>query len=523
MDGDSIRPEDRSGLVVFAPRTPLAPGDRVRIGYAYRGEFPDGVSRNGGGAREFVLPSGAVLTGFSDVGLGPLIGWLPDIGVEADRNASDPRVYPDDWWRRPLPGALPMFDGWSDTRIRVTSPATFQHNATGTCVSDTVAGGRRTTEWRSEAPVRAFNVAVGRWQVKRREGVAVYYDARHPFNVDEMLDALAAARRWYGEWFGAYPYRELRLSEFPGLATYAQGPPTNITFSENIGFLTRSEPKANAAFWITAHEAAHQWWPCIAMPGEGPGGDVLSEGMAHFSTILLTGQVRGLEQRMAFCRQIEDRYANVRRRDAERPLHKVDGRLPGENRIIYDRGGFVLWMLSELMGSEASMAAHRDYLARYRDATDHPLIEDYLGVLREHAPDPLAFDAFASQWVLGTVLPQFQVTDAVLARAGDGWEVRARVKNAGTGTVSVDVAATRGERFPRTRTKDNAWSDARATVQLGPGEEKPVTLRCRFEPQRLVVDPDVRVLMLERQKAERALRPASAPASLAYQAQPPAR
>ncbi len=452
MDGDSARPENRSNLYVFTPRAPLAPGGRVRIGYAFHGRFPGGISRNGGGESEFVLPAGAVLTGFSNVALGPYIGWLSTVGVEKDRNASDPREYPEDWWRRKQPGLMPMFDSWTDTRIRVTGPAAYQHNATGALVSEKVERGRRITEWRSDAPVRAFNVVLGHWQVKRRDGVAVYYDARHPYNVNEMLDALAAARRWYGEWFAPYPWRELRLSEFPGLATYAQGPPTNITFSENIGFLTKSEPKANAAFWITAHEAAHQWWPGMAMPGEGPGGNVLSEGLAHFSTILLTEQVRGEQQRMAFCRQIEDRYANSRQRDSERPLNRVDGNLPGDNRIIYDRGGWVFWMLAQQMGRDASLAAHRDYLARYRDTQDHPMVEDYLAVLREHAPDTAAFDAYTRQWILGTVTPQYQLTEANVVRAGAGWDVRARVKNVGTGTARVEIGATRGERFPDKRT-----------------------------------------------------------------------
>ena len=53
-----------------------------------------------------------------------------------------------------------------------------------------------------------------------------------------MRECLDAARRYYSEWFYPYPWRELKLSEFPNLATYAQGFPTNITFSEGIGFLT---------------------------------------------------------------------------------------------------------------------------------------------------------------------------------------------------------------------------------------------------------------------------------------------
>ena len=117
-----------------------------------------------------------------------------------------------------------------------------------------------------------FNVIAGRWEVERGEGTAVYYHPGHPYNIGEMREALDAARRYYSEWFYPYPWRELKLSEFPNLATYAQGFPTNITFSEGIGFLTRSSPEIHAAFEITAHEAAHQWWGNILSPGKGPGG-----------------------------------------------------------------------------------------------------------------------------------------------------------------------------------------------------------------------------------------------------------
>src|SRR6185436_10518853 len=78
------------------------------------------------------------------------------------------------------------------------------------------------------------------------------------------------------------------------------------------------------------------------------------------------------------------------------------------------------------------------------------------------------------------------------------------------------IAAVRGERFPKKRTADNAWRDARATATLGAGERATVTIACGFEPKRVVVDPDVHVLMLERKKAELVLRAAGgAPGSLA--------
>jgi hypothetical protein len=38
-------------------------------------------------------------------------------------------------------------------------------------------------------------------------------------------------------------------------------------------------------------------------------------------------------------------------------------------------------------------------------------------------------------------------------------------------------------------------------VTLGAGASKPITIRCDFEPLQLVVDPDVKVLQLQRKAA----------------------
>jgi aminopeptidase N len=399
-----------------------------------------------------------------------------------------------------------MAGSWFDCHLKVTVPASMQVNATGEKIADVVANGRRTTEWRSDQPVRIFNVIAGNWKVKEREGAAVYYDARHAYNVDEMLDALVAARHWFGEWFAPLPWKTLRVSEFAGLPTYAQAPPGNISFSENIGFLAKSKPETNVAFWITAHEAAHQWWPNLAMVGDGPGTEVLSEGMAHFSTILLCEQARGLEQRIAFCRGIEDRYAQRRVKDSERALVKLDGELPADGRIIYDKGGFALWMLHRLLGHEAGMAAVREYLATFRDSHDHAALEDYLAIMRKHAADIAAFDAFADQWFHQVVVPEYKIDEATVAKSGAGWTVTATVRNVGTSTMPVEIAAARGERFPQKKKDAERYADARSTITLGPKESKTVTIACGFEPQRVVVDPDITVLMLERQKAEVTLK-----------------
>jgi len=46
-----------------------------------------------------------------------------------------------------------------------------------------------------------------------------------------------------------------------------------------------------------------------------------------------------------------------------------------------------------------------------------------------------------------------------------------------------------------------AYRDARSTVTLGAGESQEVVIRCDFEPEQLLVDPDALVLQLQRKLA----------------------
>jgi ABC-type transport system involved in multi-copper enzyme maturation permease subunit len=502
LNGADCAPDNRAQLYVFTPPQPLAPGESVRIGFSYEGTDPGGISKNGGGASEFILPGGVVLTSLTPNWV-PVLGFLEEIGVNDD-NRYESRVYPEKWYEgttEPFIGSGSAFT----THIRITGPPEYIYNSVGTCVEDEVAGGRRTVVWQSDHPVRLFNLVAGRWAVRRGQGTSVYFDPRHGYNIDEMIAALDAARRYYSEWFYPYPWRELKLSEFPALATYAQGFPTNITFSEGIGFLTKDEVLGNFAFVVTAHEAAHQWWGNMLTPGKGPGGNILSEGMAHFSTILLCEQVKGPHCRMEFCKRIEDRYGDTRQKDSERPMNRIDGTRPGDTTVTYDRGGWVFWMLLRHMGRDRALAGLHHFIKHYRLDRDHPVLEDFVGMMRPFAADPASFDAFVNQWIFDVVVPEYHVSETSLVAdtsAGkEEWVATARIENVGTGRMPVEVAAVRGQRFTEDGKESPAYRQVRTQITLGSGEGRLVTLRCPFKPERIVVDPDVLVLQLKRKLA----------------------
>ncbi len=507
MNGKPCVPENRTNLFVFTPPAPLAKGDHVTIGFRYEADMPDGISKNGGGLSEFIERSGVVLTSFTP-SFAPTIGWNEEIGVDPKENSYEPKVYPDDHYKGTIRAAFGSRIPFT-TKIRIDGPAEYTWNSVGTKSDEKVNAGRRQVTWTSDHPVSMFNVVAGKWSEKKGTGTAIFHHPAHTYNVDSMLAGLDASRRWYGEWFYPFPWQELKLSEFANLASYAQGFATDITFSEGIGFLTRDAETGHAAFAITAHEAAHQWWGNILVPGEGPGGNILSEGMAHFSTALLHQQVLGDEGRIEFLKRIEERYGESRQVDAERPMIKIDGAKNGDTTVTYDKGGWVFYMLHRLMGHDANLAGLQAFIRNHLTNPDHPLLEDFVEEMRPFAPDKSAYDTFVKQWFFEVAVPEFKFADVKKVKGGKGWIVTGTVTNKGTALVTVEVAARKGDRFEKPARREELvpskvskdYADARAPITLGAGKSESFRIECPFEPAEVVADPDALVLQLKRKDA----------------------
>lgn len=455
MAGDSVEPEDREGLYVFRPEGGMAPGDSVRVGWSFRGSYPDGWTENGGGTGTFVLPAGVVIHTFGPA-MTPVPGFVESVGQSEERDY-DPEDPEEGWWR----GRTDPFVGFGSpfsARLTVTGPAGgWRYNSVGVLTADSTHDGLRTMTWTTEYPVRFTNVVAGKWDVRESTVVGaggdtarteVWYHPEHTYRLDQVGHALDAAREHYAVWFAPFPWRTLKLSEFPGLATYAQGFPSNITFSEGIGFLTKSQDDQDAAFMVTAHEAAHQWWGNLLTPGDGPGGNILSEGMAHFSTAMLIREEKGDAARRAFMKHIESSYNEDRQADAERPLVETTGTRPGDQTVTYDKGGWVFWMLKEHMGRENMLEGLRSFVDTYRHGPDYPVLQDFLRHMRPFAPDSAAFEEFADRWFRDVVVPEYRIRSVDTRRdsASGQWVTELAVENIGTGAPEVTLAVAAGER-----------------------------------------------------------------------------
>ncbi|GAB5520568.1 MAG: M1 family aminopeptidase [Rhodothermales bacterium] len=499
VDGAATEAENRHGLHLLTLRVPLAPSDSIEVGFAYTASYPQGFTRNGGGTEHFILASGVLLSTFRGEFL-PIVGFDAQRGLDRD-NRPAPAAYPDDFWQATLPpagNAIPY-----DARVSVSAPSDFTVTSVGMATATRTEGDRTTVTWATDHPVTVVNVMAGRWAVAERGTNAVYYHPEHDYNVDDLLLAMDEGREHYSQWFASYPWQSLRINEYPNINAGATAFPTNISFSEGAGFLTRPNQRTAAAFTVAAHEVAHQWWGHLLRPAEGPGTDVLIEGAAHYATLRLREEVFGLRSRIDFARTLEQGYTASRQVDGEPSLMQVveDGRR-STTAVFYNRGPWALWMLQNHLGTTAMDDGLRAFFDRYSEPADgdHATLHDLLVTLRPFAPDSAAYQTFIDQWFYGTVTPEYQLSGAQVSPTGDTWQVTATIENVGTGTAWVEVAATQGERFDGADRHPD-YREARTRIRLAPNQPQMLTWTTDFAPDRLVVDPDALVLQVNRDRA----------------------
>lgn len=500
LDGVEFTPENRDGLYVFDLKTPLVRDAHAKVGFEFHGNYPNGITKNGGGDGQFVMPSSVVLTAFGPAYM-PMVGYLPTVGIDED-NRTNAKEYPDDYHVGMTKAALGIASPFT-VRTTLRGPDGFRLNGVGTLVSETEKDGRRTYVWETDHPVHFFNVVGGRLLERKGEGTALWYHPGHEYNLDSMMEALDGARKYFSEWFYPYPWEELKVTEFAGHDSYAQGFATNISFSENIGFTVEEKPGSHLAFMVTAHESAHQWWGNLLFPADGPGANILSEGMAHFSTILLTGQVKGEYARQEFCRRLERKYNDDRFADAERPMIRVDGTHDGDTTVQYDKGGMVFWMMLNLIGRESMLKGCHDFIDKYLLSRDAPALQDFVEHMRNYAPNRADYDVFAKQWFFEVAVPHLKFVETKKVPPADGpWMVTGNLENRGTGRVRVEVAAIRGTQFDEDGKPNPDYREARKLVEVGPDAPAAFSIPCDFDPEKVIVDPEVKLLMLKRSEAE---------------------
>jgi len=426
----------RLGFRIVDLREPLAPGadlafdftaDVRNPGFTESGA-PDGINRNG--------------TMFTSEDYFPKLGYvqaseISDRGERRKRGLGEPHRIPalDDqaahgsnFWK------LFGFDAdLISFETTVSTSADQVAIAPGTLAARWERNGRRYYRYTMDKPILPFfSYQSGRWDVKRADWhgvpIEVYYDRKHPWNIDSMIKGSQGALDYFSTNFGPYPHKALRITEFPLYLPYARSLPNTIPFSESLGFVNdlRGDNKVDHVFYVTAHEVAHQWWGDQLIPANTQGMGMLVESLAEYSALMAVEKAFGPEKVRHILRWDLDQYFAGRGKELveEQPLFKVEDQM----YIQYRKGSLVFWRLREELGEAVLNRVLKDFLARHRYQTaPYVTSRDLLAAIRAAAPaarQDLITDLFER-----IVFYDNRMLDAGATRRRDGkWDVTMKLR-----------------------------------------------------------------------------------------------
>lgn len=291
-----------------------------------------------------------------------------------------------------------------NTDITVTTDADQTLVATGARISDTVSGGRRTARFVSPSPSYNFlMIQSARYKMKSADSrgvkLQVYYHPEHHMNVDRMLSVMDDALDYYRDNFGPYQYPYARIIERPSYGGGANSAAGTIGYSEKVGFtMDLSDPnQLDFLAYVTAHELAHQYWFHQIMPADMQGAEVLTEGLAQYSALMIMKHRYGDAQIRTFLKYELDQYLQGRRMEPgeENPL----ARTRGQGYIHYNKSSIVMYLLQDRLGEDRVNAMLRGLLDRYRFkgapyARSVDLVDGFLSLARTPAERQLVLDQF---------------------------------------------------------------------------------------------------------------------------------
>ncbi len=317
---------------------------------------------------------------------------------------------------------------WVNSDITVSTVADQTPIAPGYKVSETVAGGRRTIRYKSDAPLQFFFSVQSAAYVARHAkwhdvDLTVYYDPHHPREIDRMIAAMKASLDVYSKAFSPYQFRQARIMEFPGYANFAQSFANTIPYSENLGFIQddrairADSDKIDLVTFVTAHELGHQWWGHQLSAANMQGQTMLIETFAQYSAMLTMEHLFGPEHVRKFLKEELDNY--LRNRGSEEVEELPLDRVENQPYIHYRKGAVIMYRLKQTVGEAVVDRALRRMLEKFAfKPAPYPTTRDFLTILRQEAGPQ--YDALITDLFDKITLYDLTAKSVVSAKRSDG-------------------------------------------------------------------------------------------------------
>jgi len=258
--------------------------------------------------------------------------------------------------------------------------------------------------------------------------IEVYYDKKHPYNVEKMLNAVQNSFEYYTKNFGPYYHKQARIIEFPRYASFAQAFPGTMPYSESIGFIIdlENESDNNIVDAVIAHEMAHQWWAHQEVSATIQGATMLTESFSEYSSLMVMKNALNDDVKMKnFLKYDLNRYLRGRSRevDKELPLYKVEN----QTHIHYGKGSVILYALQDYIGEEKVNNALKSFLEEFRyRKPPYPTSLDFLRHLETQVPDSLNY--LIDDWFKEITLYDFRLKEANYTKQGNKYNVTLNIE-----------------------------------------------------------------------------------------------
>lgn len=392
------RDDERLDYRIYTLDRALAPGESLQMNFAVdirtrtfdsRGTAP-------------VVRNGSFITHRPRDGS----SWLPLVGYQAARELDDPATREKYGLRKRAPyprlGDVAVGNeknGYESIDLETTigTDAGQIGVAPGALRRRWTQNGRSYVQYVTDAPIsNAWTITSANYAVQRAEWrsptgsqqpveIEIFHHPTHKANLDRMIRGVQASLDYDTRAFGSYPYRQIRLVEYPSDADVGGMTAHSglLTYAEGFALMRpEADPRhIDYPFAIVAHEMGHQWWGHRLTPAVVEGAPFLSESLAWYSGMLVVEETLG--------RDHLQRLLDVMRADYLQPNQpRTVPLLRGVDQVdAYRRGPFAMDALRERVGVEPVNRALRNLLAKFPPGrAPYPTSLDFYAELRAATP-----------------------------------------------------------------------------------------------------------------------------------------
>ncbi len=448
---DDGNPDDRT-VAEIPLRTAIEPGQTINVQIAWSSRIPRTFARTGVIGNYYFIAQ-----------------WFPKIGVFEDSG----------WNCHQFHAATEFFADFGVYDVRLTVPAGWILGATGVERGRRDEGDRTTTHHYTAEDVHDFAWTTSPDYVERTERFAhpglpsvamrLLLQPEHVRQADRHFQAARAAFRYYGEWFGAYPYPALTIVD-PAWQSDVDGMEYPMLFTAGTRWL--APRRVAVPEDVTVHETGHQFWYATVATNEFEHA-WMDEGIVTFATARTLEQFFGPQyyskryfggfvpwvfDDLPMTRAVDGNYLDGYRAAAtsETPSTPTWRYWPGTAAsITYSKTALWLHTLERMVGWETLQRIMSTFFNRY--AFQHPQPRDFFAVANEvsrrdlawffdqvhrssssfdYAIDVLQSERASDRGYFGSAGGQAFSSNE---RAGDAYRTTVVVRRKGDGIFPVDV------------------------------------------------------------------------------------